>query len=246
MEFTQRYDLFQAISLPVPLLGTARSEEKELLAYYKLEASYLAVNPSKTQFILLDEEHALQCSDPTLKIGNVREPIRNTNIGTSCIISNFMEDKKSVQQNCDVWLQHSRLPTAKFLANDVYLIITKETVTFNIACNDKGSDQKKFIATPPYGFLNLHKNCIATSRAFTLTGYYERHTLENVSSPVNAMLKHYNFSEFKVWDKVKQRNFNKNSTLKVPRKLDNLEEFPLDSLLGHLDQLRPMEDMSII
>ena len=245
MEFTQRYDLFQAISLPAPLLGTARSEEKELLAYYKLEASYLAVNPSKTQFILLDEEHALQCSDPTLKICNVREPIRNTNIGTSCIISNFMEDKKSVQQNCDVWLQHSRLPTAKFLANDVYLIITKETVTFNIACNDKGSDQKKFIATPPYGFLNLHKNCIATSRAFTLTGYYERHTLENVSSPVNAMLKHYNFSEFKVWDKVKQRNFNKNSTLKVPRKLDNLEEFPLDSLLGHLDQLRPMEDMSI-
>lgn len=245
MEFTQRFDLFKAISLPAPLLGTTRFEKKELLAYYKLEASYLAVNPSKTQFILLDEDHALQCSDPTLKICNVKEPIRNTNLGTSCIISNFMEDKKNVKQNCDVWLQHSRLPTAKFLANDIYLIITKETVTFNIACNDKGSDQKKFIVKPPYGFLNLHKNCIATSRAFTLTGYYERHTFENITSPVNELLKHYNFSDFKVWDKIKQRNFHRNLTLKVPRKLDGLKEFPLDSLLGHLDQLRPMEDMSV-
>ncbi|MCG8033766.1 MAG: envelope fusion protein [Candidatus Thiodiazotropha taylori] len=244
IEFTRRFDLFHAISLPAPLLGTPRAQKKELLAYYKLEASYLAVNPEKTQFILLDEDHAFQCSDPTLKICNVKEPIRNTNIGTSCIISNFMEDKESVKQNCDVWLQHSRLPTAKFLAKDVYLIVTKQTVTFNIACDDKGSNQEKFVVTPPYGFLNLHKNCIATSRAFTLTGYYERHTLENVSSPLNEMLKHYNFSEFKVWDKIKQRNFHINSTLKLPRKLDSLEEFPLDSLLGHLDQLRPIEDMN--
>ena len=112
------------------------------------------------------------------------------------------------------------------------------------ACDDKGSDKKEFIVTPPYGFLNLHKNCIATSRAFTLTGYYERHSFENVSNPVSEMLKHYNFSDHKVWDKVKQLNLHKNSTLKIPRKLDSLDEFPLDSLLGHLDQLRPMEDMS--
>ena len=58
------------------------------------------------------------------------------------------------------------------------------------------------------------------------------------------MLKHYNFSDFKVWDKVKQLNLHQNSTLKIPRKLDSLEGFPFDSLLGHLDQLRPMEDMS--
>ena len=56
------------------------------------------------------------------------------------------------------------------------------------------------------------------------------------------MLKHYNYS--KVWDKVKQLNLHKNLTLKILRKLDSLEAFPLNSLLGHLDQLRPMEDMS--
>ena len=84
MEFTQRYELFQATSLPAPLLGTARSEQKELLAYYKLESkkisndqeliqsSYLAVNPERTQYILLDEDHAFKCNDPTLKICNVK------------------------------------------------------------------------------------------------------------------------------------------------------------------------------
>ena len=244
MEFTQRYELYKAISLPAPLLGTARAEKKELLAYYKLESSYLAVNPERTQYILLNEGQAIQCSDPMLKICNIKKPIRNINVGQSCVISNFMEDEVSVKRNCDVWLQHSRLPTAKFLANDVYLIITKHKVTFNIACDDKGSDKKKFTVKPPYGFLNLHKNCIATSRAFSLTGYYERHSFENTTSPVNYMLKHYNFSNFKVWDKVKQFKLETNLTLDIPRKLNNLEEFPLDSLLGHLDQLRPMEDMS--
>ena len=200
MEFTQQYELFKAISLPAPLLGTRRSKGKELLAYYKLEASYLAVDPGRTRYILLDEDHAFQCSDPTLKICNVKEPIKNTNVGKSCLISSFMEDKVNVKQNCDVWIQHSRLPTAKFLANDVYLIITKHTVTFNIACDDMGSEKKKFVVEPPYGFLNLHKNCIATSRAFTLSGYYERHSFENATNPVNEMLKHYNFSSFKVWD----------------------------------------------
>ena len=139
-----------------------------------------------------------------------------------------MEDKVNVKQNCDVWLQHSRLPTAKFLANDVYLIITKHTINFNIACDDMESEKEKFVVEPPYEFLNLHKNCIATSRAFTLSGYYERHSSENATNPVNEMLKHYNFSSFKVWDRLNRFQLDKNTTLKVPRKLDNLEEFPLD------------------
>ena len=76
MEFTQQYELFKAISLPAPLLGTRCSKGIELLAYYKLEASYLAVDPGRTRYILLDEDHAFQCSDPTLKICNVKEPIK--------------------------------------------------------------------------------------------------------------------------------------------------------------------------
>ena len=181
---------------------------------------------------MLDEDHAFKCSDPTLKICNVKEPIRNINIGKSCAIRNFLRDKSNVEENCDVWLQHSRLPTEKFLANDVYLIITKQSVTFNTACDDKGSDKRNFIVKPPYRFLNLHKNCIATSKAFTLTGYYERHSFENVSNPVSEMLKHYNYTDFKVWDKVKQLNLHKNVILKIPRKLDSFKEFPLESLLG--------------
>ena len=55
------------------LLGTACSERNKLLAYYKLEASYLAVNPERTQYILVDEDHTFKCSHPTLKICNVNQ-----------------------------------------------------------------------------------------------------------------------------------------------------------------------------
>ncbi|MEW8545669.1 MAG: hypothetical protein AB2693_19280 [Candidatus Thiodiazotropha sp.] len=245
IEFTQRFDVFKAYSLPVPLLGTTPGDKKELLAYYRLESSYLAVNPERTKYILLDEDHAFQCSGPDLKICNIKEPIRNINVGRSCIVSNFVEDKYKVRQHCDIWLQHSRLPTAKYLSNDVYLIITKNKMTFNIACNDDRSEKQKFKVKPPYGFLNLHKNCVATSNAFTLMGYYERQTMRNVTNPVENMLKFYNFSDFKVWNSINRLDVIKNHTFTIPEKLDDLEEFPLNTLIDHLNQLRPMEEMTL-
>ena len=244
VELTQSYEVFKAYSLPVPLIGSTLHRKKELLAYYKLESSYLAINPERTKYILLNDEHAYQCIDPTLRICNVKEPVRNVNVGKSCILSNFMEDQAKVKKHCDVWMRHSFLPTAIYLANDVYLTITKRKFNFNVICNDERSSKQRIQVYPPYGFLNLHRNCVATSSAFTLMGYYERHSIENVTNPAAYMLKSYNFTNFRVRDDITKLNIIQNNTMMLPKKLDDLDEFPLNTLLDHLDNLRLIEQMT--
>lgn len=59
------------------------------------------------------------------------------------------------------------------------------------------------------------------------------------------MLKYYNFSDFKIWDNINRLDIIKNHTLMIPEKLDDLEEFPLNTLLDHLDQLQPIKDMNV-
>ena len=57
MEYSQKFDIFHAYSLLVRLLCRTRvdKDDKKLLAYYKLESNYLAINSDRSQYILLTE-----------------------------------------------------------------------------------------------------------------------------------------------------------------------------------------------
>ena len=63
MEYSQQFDIFRAYSLPVLLLGRTRvdKDDKKLLAYYKLESNYLAINSDRSQYILLTETQVKDC-----------------------------------------------------------------------------------------------------------------------------------------------------------------------------------------
>ena len=57
---------------------------KKLLAYYKLESNYLAINSDRSQYILLTETQVKDCVQHVqsgLQICNVKSPIRNANVG---------------------------------------------------------------------------------------------------------------------------------------------------------------------
>ena len=51
-------------------------------------------------------------------------------------------------------------------------------------------------------FLTLHKSCQATSNHFSLLGYFEGHSTENIGSHASDMLKDYNISDLRVWDDI--------------------------------------------
>ena len=186
----------------MPLLGRTRvdKDDKKLLAYYKLESNYLAINSDRSQYILLTETQVKDCVQSGLQICNVKSPIRNANVGLNCLLSNFNQDKVHVKKFCNVWIHQTTLPTAFYLSNDVYLVTLDKPTVFHLSCKKEESGRQQ--VDPPFGFLTLHKSCQATSNHFSLLGYFEGHSTENIESFASNMLKDYNISDLRVWDDI--------------------------------------------
>ena len=155
VEYSQQFDIFRAYSLPVPLLGRTRvdKDDKKLLAYYKLESNYLAINSDRSQYILLTETQVKDCVQSGLQICNVKSPIRNANVGLNCLLSNFNQDKVHVKKFCNVWIHQTTLPTAFYLSNDVYLVILDKPTVFHLSCKKEESGRQQ--VDPPFGFFNI-------------------------------------------------------------------------------------------
>ena len=243
VQYSQQFNIFRAYSLPVPLLGTTRvdKDDKKLLAYYKLEFNYLAINSDRSQYILLTETQVKDCVQSGLQICNVKSPIRNANVVLNCLLSNFNQDKVHVKKFCNVWIHQTTLPTAFYLSNDNYLVILDKPTVFHLSCKKEESRRQQ--VDPPFGFLTLHKSCQATSNHFSLLGYFEGHSTENIESFASNMLKDYNISDLRVWDDINRIVPFSNDTIKIPPKLANLEDFPLGNLVEDLRnkwQIEPM------
>ena len=139
----------------MPLLGRTRvdKDDKKLLAYYKLESNYLAINSDRSQYISLTETQVKDCVQSGLQICNVKSPIRNANVGLNCLLSNFNQDKVHVKKFCNVWMHQTTLPTAFYLSNDVYLVILDKPTVFHLSCKKEESGRQQ--VDPPFGFFDI-------------------------------------------------------------------------------------------
>ena len=167
-----------------------------------------------------------------LQICNVKSPIIKANIGLNCILSNFNQDKVHVKEYCNVWIHQTTLPTAFYLSNDVYLVILDKQTVFHLSCKKADSGRQQI--NPPFVFLTLHKTCQETSICFSLFGYFEGRSEENIENFASNMLKEYNISDVRVWDDINRIVPFYNKTIKIPPKLANLEDFPLGNLVADL------------
>jgi hypothetical protein len=246
VEYSYQFDIFQAYSLPVPLVNRQEVENnnKDLLAYYKLESEFVAINSDRSKYILLSRSQVSECNEAGLKICNIRNPIRNVNVGHNCLISNFNQDKEKVNKVCDVWIHQTRLPTAYYLSNDVYLVITNQPTMFHLTCKDQ-RQSSRISVDPPFSFITLRRSCQATSNDFTLIGYFENKTEKTINNPAALMLKDYNFTDIRVWDDINGVIISNNNSIKIPKKLSNLEDFPLNNLVNELDSRDNLEPMEI-
>ena len=82
--------------------------------------------------------------------------------------------------------------------------------------------------------MTLHKSCQATSNRFSLLGYFEGRSTENIENFASNMLKDYHISDLRVWDDINPIVPFSNDTIKIPPKLANLEDFPLGNLVEDL------------
>lgn len=147
-----------------------------------------------------------------------------------------------VKRYCDVWVHQTVLPTAVYLSNDVYLIISERQIVFHLACKKFGGS--RIITNPPFGFLSLHKDCTASSNEFSLMGYYENSSNRTVENPGSVIIKSYNISDIDIWNKLDTAIPFGNKSIKMPEHLEKMENFPLNNLVREMQQdsfkLEPM------
>ena len=164
----------------------------------------------------MTENQVKECIQSGLQICNVKCSIRNANVGLYFLLSKFNQDKVHVKEYCYVWIHQTTLQTAFYLSNDVYLVILDKTTVFHLSC--KKADSRIQQINPPFGFLTLHKTCPATSNYFSLLGYFEGRSEENVENFASNMLMEYNISDVRVWDDINQIVPFDNKTIKIPPK----------------------------
>ena len=93
--------------------------------------------------------------------------------------------------------------------------------------------------------MTLHKSCQATSNHFSLLGYFEGRSTENIENFASNMLKDYNISDLRVLDDINRIVPFSNDTIKIPPKLANLEDFPLGNLIEDLHNKWQIEPIAI-
>ena len=137
-----------------------------------------------------------------------------------------------VKEYCNDWIHQTTLPTAFYLSNDVYLVILDKPTVFHLSC--KKADSGRQPINPTSGFLTQHKTCQATTNYFSLLGYFEGCSEENIGNFASNILKDYNTFDVRVWDDINRIVPFDNKTIKLQPNLANLEDFPLGNLAADL------------
>ena len=83
IDYTKQMDIYKVYNLPLPIstvYNTNNVTKDEILTYYDLEAKYMAINPERTQFMLLDQKDREKCRVGFSKLCTLRKPIHQTNL----------------------------------------------------------------------------------------------------------------------------------------------------------------------
>ena len=150
-------DLYKVYNLPLPIstvYDTNNVTRNEMLTYYDLEAKYMAINPERTQFMLLDQKDRETCRVGFTKLCTLRKPIHQTNVANKCLVAVFNDDKIKMKRLCSTLVALGNdLPEIQYLSDDPYIIITRTPLTLNLACDD--AVRQKIVISVPYGFVRV-------------------------------------------------------------------------------------------
>ena len=244
IDYTKQMDIYKVYNLPLPIstvYNTNNVTKNEILTYYDLEAKYMAINPERTQFMLLDQKDREKCRVGFSKLCTLRKPIHQTNLANKCLVAVFNDDKIKMKRLCSTLVAlGDDLPEIQYLSDDTYIIITRTPLTLNLACDD--TVRQKIEISVPYGFIRVRKGCVATSNKVTLAGSYEHGSSHKIHNDALDMLKSYNFSNLKIWEPFKVKMPNLRGVVRLPQKLKDLKEVPLDQFfegLSNLGHIRP-------
>ena len=243
----EKFTIYKAHNLPFPFIHNSSSMTHTLVAVRDLESQYIAVNPARTNYMLLKPADVQQCLHHSLKFCTLNQPIYPVNLSPLCIISLFMNKPSHVGLFCKTLVKTTlSLPHAEYISDGNFVIATNKHITFTKICHSKRADILP--VTPPIGLIQLEKECTAVHDSVTLPAYYFQESKFKIHNYLRDIIQNYNFTTLDPW-KPFHLAFPKFNVSRFPNKLADIKETPMSHLiktLGSMDDIQNEPDPKVI
>ena len=243
LQYNQVFEVYRIQTLPMPHQNSTNTDVKSTMsAYYDIgKVNAIAINKLRTQYTLLSDNQLNMCEHAQLGACHVKTAVYNINLSKLCVVALFLNDK--VTDNCKTMVEmNSVIPFALPLRDGLYVIVSNRPLRFAISCQGGDTDTKTVITSTPIDTIKLDLTCFASNEYLTLPGYYVRSTRQEITDSVIDELKNsLNMSSLLIWESFDQ-NITKFEFSKLPEKLKDWKQVPLNHLISDLKELEQVND----
>ncbi|ESP03279.1 hypothetical protein LOTGIDRAFT_171626 [Lottia gigantea] len=236
------FEIFKIHNFPMPMtnkkiLSKSKATFK-MVASYRLEAEVIAINNDRTKYAILDRDETKRCSDPLIGFCQIRSPIYPINLSQLCIVALFTNNKEKISQLCKVYVKpNCILPMAKYITNGLWIVVTQRPIIFSIICHQTSFVHKSVTVRPPIQSIQLSPTCKAQNDYLELPALYSNESTYFDPTSFEKLTSAFNQSMTDLWQPFVDKCQNYKLT-KLPPKLENIENFPLDELAYEMKNLQ--------
>lgn len=246
LDFGDKYDLFEAYNLPLPLssngtiqTGSTLKNNIQMTGHYHLETNSFLINKDRTKFALLTNDEFAQCRSQYLRICSPASAIYPTNLNHFCVTALFLKKETLIKKYCKIMIiPYSVLPQAVYLNAGVWAIATQNPLKLTLVC--RGENAADVTAQPPLFFVKLNNSCHATNDYLALPMYFEKSTSVGAQDPLETLLTTQELTRFEILNDFQKVMEKKNLTL-IPESLKSLKEVPMLTFANQLDSYQAID-----
>ena len=233
---SELYEIFRPHNLPVPM---RIDQDKDVVAQYELEATAIAINKERTNYVLLTDNEVIECSNPITTFCRIRSPIYPVNQNKMCVITLFLRNDKLIDSTCKSIVKlNTTLPLAQYISDGHWVITTTQVLRFSIVCQN--ASRFSLEVEPPLQVIKLDMTCHAVSDLLSLPAYFQEESHYEIDDPFRRLIGRIDVSNLKLW-KPFHDTFENYTLTELPKLLGEVKEIPIDNLLYKLKNLREID-----
>ena len=231
----EQYEVYKVHNIPLPLYSISKNETSHpYLVKYELETEEVLVSKDRTKFSLLSENSYHVCNSDHMQFCDPETAFYQTNLNKLCVMALFMQARDDIKQLCkQTVILNQKLPMTKYLSSGIWIVMTNTDLKFTVSCQSNIAEPSDIKVKPPFGIVTLNNTCKASNKYLQLSEYFDKHSMFERSDPLQSLLKLRNISQFTIWQESKA-NFEKLPTIKLPSRLTDLKEIPMQGFLREM------------
>ena len=166
MQYDNHFEIYKVINLPIPIMEDLleSTDTHTVVARYDLESVGLAINLQRMKYVLLNQKHLDQCTNPRLGICDMKLPIYPVNLSNKCVVSLFLDSPEKIKKACHkVVVPNSFVPLTIYIADGLWVVVSRKELGFSVTCQEQNRTTMSIIMKPPPDVLTISKKCEASN-----------------------------------------------------------------------------------